>query len=62
MALCDTDTALLLNFHAFYGFLHWYVVFQGSEDELQLILLDTVQLCGNTGMDYMNDQPKGITQ
>ena len=32
----------------------------GSDQELQLVLLDTVQLCGNTRDDYFHDQPQGI--
>lgn len=31
----------------------------GSDDELQLVLIDTVQLCGDPGYDYLNEQPKG---
>ena len=32
---------------------------KGSEKELQLVLLDTVLLCGNTGHDHSLTQPEG---
>lgn len=35
------------------------VVLQGSDIELQLVLLDTIQLCGDSGDDHFNTQPQG---
>ena len=41
-------------------FFSFYIyIFLGSEDELQLVLIDTVQLCGNPGHDNLHAQPKG---
>lgn len=35
------------------------ILLLASELELQMVLLDTVSLCGNTGHDFLNDQPQG---
>lgn len=39
-----------------------FIVFflEGSDKELQLVLIDTVLLCGNTEHDYLHAQPEGI--
>ena len=35
------------------------ILLVGSDLELQMVLLDTVSLCGNTDHDFLHDQPKG---
>lgn len=45
------------NFPNYYYTKSWKI--PGSDSELQLVLLDTVQLCGNSGDDYLGTQPEG---
>ena len=48
--------------HSLSDIIHMFagcVVLQGSDIELQLVLLDTVQLCGDSGDDHFNTQPQG---
>lgn len=47
----SSNATLLLTYYDF--------ALSGSELELQLVLLDTVFLCGNTGHDDSSEQPQG---
>lgn len=45
------------NFPDFYYTKSWTI--PGSDETLQLVLLDTVLLCGNSGYDHSHEQPEG---
>lgn len=55
--LMYSDHSKRWKFPNYYYTVSWKI--PGSELELQLVLLDTVLLCGNTGHDDSSEQPQG---